>query len=110
MVDEVPSPIDFHNAHDVLAWVEDTQRKRPWRPEFFRAFANQIGQMFSNPPSILEVGAGPGMLAEQILRSCPVQRYVLLDFSEPMHSLARERLKPFDNITEYVMRDFRVEN
>ena len=109
MVDDVPSPIDFNNAQDVLAWVEDTQRKRPWRPEFFQAFANQVAQRFSEPATILEIGAGPGMLAEQIIRTCAVQRYVLLDFSQPMHRLARNRLKSFDSITEYVAKDFRVE-
>jgi hypothetical protein len=34
---------------------------------------------------------------------------VLLDFSLPMHRLARQRLKVFDGITEYVRRDFRVD-
>jgi cyclopropane fatty-acyl-phospholipid synthase-like methyltransferase len=107
---DVPSPIDFDDAKEVLAWVDETQRKRPWRPEFFEAFASQIAQHFSGPADILELGSGPGMLAEQILRSCPVRRYALLDFSLPMHSLARNRLASFDSITEYVTKDFRLEN
>jgi SAM-dependent methyltransferase len=107
---DVPNPIDFNNVQDVLAWVDDTQRKRPWRPEFFEAFASQIAQHFAGPADILELGSGPGMLAQQILGLCSVRRYVLLDFSLPMHSLARGRLTPFDSIAEYVTRDFRAEN
>ena len=44
------------------------------------------------PATILEIGSGPGLLAEEILRSCSVRRYVLLDSSTAMHDLAQERL------------------
>jgi SAM-dependent methyltransferase len=107
MAEDVPSPIDFQNAQEVLAWIEDTQRERPWRPQFFKAFAEEISRHFANPITIFELGAGPGMLAEEILRSCLVQRYVLLDSSLPMQKLAHDRLASFSHVTEHVTKDFR---
>jgi SAM-dependent methyltransferase len=107
MTIDVPSPIDFHNLDEARAWINDTERKRPWRPAFFREFARQITEYLSDGAAILELGSGPGMLAEQVLAACSVRRYVLLDFSSPMHSLAHERLKGLDGITEFVKSDFR---
>ena len=62
------------------------------------------------PATILEIGSGPGLLAEEILRSCSVRRYVLLDSSTAMHDLAQERLLCFDVQAVYVPRDFRSKN
>jgi cyclopropane fatty-acyl-phospholipid synthase-like methyltransferase len=50
------------------------------------------------PPGarVLELGSGPGLLAERVLQRCPqVERYTLLDFSEPMLQLSRDRLSAF---------------
>ena len=108
MEKDVPSPIDFSDAKDVRAWIEETERKRPWRPEFFREFTRQVAEYCPASATILELGAGPGMLAQHILETCSVRRYVLLDFSSPMLGLAQQRLKAFDGVTDYVKRDFRT--
>jgi SAM-dependent methyltransferase len=108
--DDVPSPIDFANDDDVRSWVEETARNRPWRPEFFKAFASQLRSHLIAPATIAELGSGPGFLAEEILQSCDIIHYCLVDFSEPMHELARERLRRFEGLTEYLMRDFRSSN
>ena len=39
---DVPSPIDFSDSEQARQWVEDATIKRPWRPDFFQAFANEI--------------------------------------------------------------------
>ena len=54
----------------------------------------------------MELGSGPGVLAEQILRRCPVHRYWLVDFSPQMHELAQERLGDNDRAI-YVQADFK---
>jgi SAM-dependent methyltransferase len=105
--DNVPSPIDFHDPVQARAWVEDTVRRRPSRGHFFAAFADALNAKSAGPIDILELGSGPGHLAESILQRCNVRRYVALDFSAAMHQLARERLRPFLSPVEFVQRDFR---
>jgi SAM-dependent methyltransferase len=45
---------------------------------------------------VLELGSGPGFLAHRVLARCAnLERYVLLDFSEPMLASSRARLSAF---------------
>ena len=106
--DDVPSPIDFHDPAQARAWVEETIRGRPYRPRFFAAFASALNERFDKPIDILELGSGPGHLAEVILQHCAVASYVALDFSAAMHDLARARLAAFLDRVEFVERDFRI--
>jgi len=62
--------------------------KRPWRVEFFEAFAAAIAQAAQGRfVRILELGSGPGFLAEHLLKALPSIEYVALDFSPAMQSL-----------------------
>ena len=56
---------------------------------------------------VLDLGSGPGLLAEQILDRCNVSAYYLLDFSSEMHDLSRERLARHAERTAFVKADFR---
>ena len=107
---DVPSPIDFSDTEQARRWVEGATIKRPWRPDFFRAFANEIRTHSHENATIIELGSGPGLLAEEILRSCSLRRYVLLDASPAMHNIAQERLLGFNAQITYVTREFRSEN
>jgi ubiquinone/menaquinone biosynthesis C-methylase UbiE len=62
------------------------------------------------PPGsrLLELGSGPGLLAECVLERCAnVASYTLLDFSHPMLNLSRERLKRFP-VAQFVNANFKV--
>lgn len=104
---DVPSPIDWEQPDEVLAWVEETARKRPYRSLFFKAFADQVAEYLLPAGRILELGSGPGLLAEAILANDLVMSYSLIDFSAPMQALARERLAPYDYKLHFLQRDFR---
>ncbi len=106
--EDVPSRINFHDPSQALAWEESTIHNRPWRPKFFATFAAALNGRFSGPLSILELGSGPGHLAEAILSNCNVRKYVALDFSEAMHNLAAKRIERFQNRIDFVRRDFRL--
>jgi SAM-dependent methyltransferase len=105
-VDDVPSPIDLRNPADARVWEESAQR-RPGRTETFKAFRTELA--LANPPfeTILELGSGPGFLAEHLLSEMPGLRLMLLDFSEAMHNLARARLGNFSDRVSFVLRDFK---
>ena len=104
MTIDVPSPIDLRLMEDARPWAETALAKRPARPEIFDAFAREIGR---DGVRVLELGSGPGFLADHLLRALPGLRYVALDFSPAMHQLAAERLGERGARVAFVERSFR---
>lgn len=108
MLADVPSPIDLRRMEDAVQWADSAMSKRPWRTEFFSAFATIIGnQSLGSTCRVLELGSGPGFLAEQLLRAHAAIDYVALDFSLAMHELAAERLEALADRVQFVHRSFR---
>ncbi len=103
---DVPSPIDLRDPKDAHAWVRDADVKRPWRRHLRDALAGLLAGEASPVRSVLELGAGPGLLAERILDGVAVERYTLLDFSPAMLAMSRERLgdRP---AAHFVLADFK---
>jgi SAM-dependent methyltransferase len=102
--DDVPTGVDFLDPAHARKWTEQTPLKRPWRTNFFADFCNALrGRQLR----VLELGSGPGHLAREILNHCNVAEYVALDFSNPMHELAREHLRELASRVTFVTRDFR---
>lgn len=100
---DVPSPIDLREMREAVDWESTATSKRPWRTEFFEAIAGSL----AGAQRVLELGSGPGFLAEHLLRSHPRLDLVLLDFSGAMHQLARQRLGPLAARVQFVERDFK---
>ena len=86
-------PHDYFNEAYVNEWAGDANFKRPFRLEFFDAFVAELSGI--NNPKLLDVGSGPGFLAEHVLRSSDVGSYHLFDFSPHMLELSRVRLRDF---------------
>jgi SAM-dependent methyltransferase len=108
MFADIPSPIDLRRMQDARQWAESAMSKRPWRTEFFAAFAAAMGQ--GSPGStrrVLELGSGPGFLAEYLLRAHSDLAYVAVDFSAAMHELAAQRLGELTHRVQFVERSFR---
>jgi len=103
---EVPSDHDFFDPAYVRVWAEDSIRKNPQRSAFFDAFVTAIDTL-GREVVVLELGSGPGFLAEQILGRCQVAAYYLLDFSPEMQELSRHRLAQHSARTVFVEGDFR---
>ena len=104
MTIDVPSPIDLRLRADARPWSETALARRPVRPEFFDAFAREIGR---DGARVLELGSGPGFLADHLLRAWPNLALVALDFSPAMHQLAAERLGERAARVRFVERSFR---
>lgn len=86
------SSYDLQDEAIARRWAAEAAQNKPWRPEFWALFAELLLQEARSPLRILELGSGPGLLAERILREVAVSEYVLFDFSEPMFAMARETL------------------
>ena len=103
-VTDVPSSIDLRLAADAATWADEADRKRPWRRELRRRIAELVRDRLGDRPlRILELGPGPGLLAEVVLATCAIERYTLLDFSPPFLAMCRERL---GRSVDYVEGDF----
>ena len=107
-IGDVPSSIDFRSMIDARDWANTAMTKRPWRTEFFVRIAEALAGLAGTQPSILELGSGPGFLAEHLLTAFPGSTYAALDFSPVMNELAKERLGVLANRVVFIERDFRA--
>ncbi|HWA71047.1 MAG TPA: class I SAM-dependent methyltransferase [Polyangiaceae bacterium] len=108
--EDVPYGEDFHDAAVATTWADAVMRKRPWRTTIFDHFVSIVGAAAEAQPRVLELGSGPGFLAEQLLTRCPaVSHYTLLDFSEPMLEQSRRRLEPHRARTSFLRADFKTD-
>lgn len=108
--EDVPPGVNFHDDVEARAWADTVAIKRPWRPTIFDHFVT-IVESSSTAARILELGSGPGMLAEHVLDRCPsVARYTLLDFAMPMIRLSQERLGRHASRTTFLQADFKTDS
>lgn len=103
---DVPSPIDLRDPADAKAWADAAETARPGRPQIRSAMANELRGL-PQGSRVLELGPGPGFLAEVVLAQCPnLASYTLFDFSAPMLDMSRARLARFAAV-EFVLGDFK---
>ena len=103
----VPSPIDLRDPSDASEWAAAADRTRPWRNQIRKAIAELLHATNPAPRRVLELGAGPGLLADAILQVCSLDNYTLFDFSQPMLDMSRARLAIHPSAT-FVCGDFKL--
>ena len=91
-IEEVASPIDLKDPQEALQWANEANIKRPWRYEFFDLYVNKIKSLNRENIHVLEIGSGPGFLAQHLLQHCPEIQYTAVDFSQAMHELSKAKL------------------
>ncbi len=87
---DVPTPIDFLTMCDAQE-SESKAMLRPYREDFFAAFADELQAIYRPAMRILELGSGPGFLAHHLLSKIPDAQLTLLDYSAAMHELRHKR-------------------
>jgi len=93
----------------VAAWTVAADQKRPWRSQIRDHIADRVAALPSGA-RVLELGSGPGFLAHRVLERCPhLESYTLLDFSEQMLALSRERLAAFP-AASFLLGSFKSED
>jgi ubiquinone/menaquinone biosynthesis C-methylase UbiE len=103
--DFTPFPHDWHSTDYVEKWItRDVARDRERRP--------LLQQMFSFAPfsceaelAVLDIGAGYGVVSEEVLQAFPRARITLQDYSQPMLDHARQRLAGQSDRLRYVLCD-----
>jgi SAM-dependent methyltransferase len=104
--EDVPSPIDLRDPADAKAWANACETATPGRTAMRATFVNSLAGLGLGS-RVLELGSGPGFLAQAILEGCPqLASYTLFDFSEPMLQMSRERLGA-DTRADFVLGDFK---
>lgn len=88
------------------AKVYDTQREKliPCFQDFYSIPVSVIETTKQNP-AILDIGAGTGLFTSFILEKYPQAEVTLIDLSEKMMEVSKERFKNFDNI-HYIIDDY----
>jgi ubiquinone/menaquinone biosynthesis C-methylase UbiE len=93
--EDVPYGNDWDSAAEAGAYGDAADRARPWRTALRDHIAARVATLASGA-RVLELGSGPGLLAHRVLQQCPdLATYTLVDFSEPMLALSRQRLAGF---------------
>ena len=85
---------DFHNPRYCQDWA-DRFVPTPEREELFSTIISRLNAARLAHPHVLELGIGPGYLAEQILAFVPDVSYEGVDFSAPMLAIASNRLSSY---------------
>ncbi len=95
---------DWHSEHYVDEWLAG-DLKRESRRAVVRTMLAHAGVSNDAKIEVLDIGAGDGLVAEEVLRALPNARATLLDYSEPMLARARERLNDFPRRVRFVTGD-----
>ena len=107
--EDVPYGNNWDSAVEAAAYGEAADRARPWRAEIRDHIAARVATLAPGA-RVLELGSGPGLLAHRVLQRCPsLENYTLMDFSEPMLALSRERLGAFP-AASFVLASFKSED
>ena len=93
-------------AFDEFAQEYDTQREYVI-PELMQFYSTAVWAADSpnHPPSILDIGAGTGLMSAFLLQKFPDAHITLMDFSDNMLDVARQRFMGNKKI-QYVVSDY----
>ena len=100
-----PFPHDWQSTDYVAGWIDHDVARDPER----RPLLRQMLSSASFPPhaelKVLDVGAGYGVVTEEVLRAFPAAHITLQDYSRAMLEQARRRLAGHADRFSYVLAD-----
>lgn len=104
MNDMIGAQHHFHDNEYVTEWA-DRFVPSPSRLELFNLIFSELASQIPSNGCVVELGIGPGYLADHLLRRMPDIQYWGVDFSMPMLNMAQERLKQHSSRVSLVQAD-----
>ena len=95
---------EFHDMDFSQGWA-DRFTPTPDRLVLFETILQQIREIESEECHVLELGIGPGYLADYLLNRLSDITYEGLDFSKAMLKIAADRLTKFEHRVRYTQAD-----
>jgi len=95
---------EFHDRDFVNDWA-DRFVPTPERLQLFGRIRSELESLAPSDGRIVELGIGPGYLAQHLLTHLAHIEYFGVDFSSPMLDIARQRLSPFGERVRYLQVD-----
>ena len=92
---------------NIVAKEYDVNRKKfiPCFEEFYDNTTKFIASNITYPMTVVDLGAGTGLLSYFWYKYFPKSKYVLVDIAEEMLKIAKERFASLDNVS-YVIEDY----
>jgi SAM-dependent methyltransferase len=100
---------EFHDAEFVAGWA-DRFVPTPERLRLFDVILSELKLRIPPNGCVVELGIGPGYLANHLLRAMPEIQYFGVDFSSPMLDIARQRLSPHSARVACIQADLVTDN
>jgi SAM-dependent methyltransferase len=100
-----PFPHDWQSTDYVSGWITHDLARDPERRALLRQMLTFASLPRESEPNILDVGAGYGVVTEEVLRAFPAAHVTLQDYSQPMLDQARQRLTGQSDRLSYVICD-----
>lgn len=97
---------NIQEKFDLISQNYDSQRKKliPCFDDFYNISVS-IAESEKENPKVLDIGAGTGLLSAFILKKYPEASLTLIDISNKMLEIAKQRFKNFSNIN-YISDDY----
>jgi len=91
-------------------WVNKDSRRTAEREAQFNAALSWLSVFVGDQSRVMDLGCGPGTLAEKLLAAFPAMHVICSDGSDEMLKLARQRLVAYGERVSYAQADFSAEN
>jgi len=82
-------------------WVDKDSRRAAEREAQFNAALSWLSVFVSGRSRVMDLGCGPGTLAEKLLAAFPAMHVICSDGSDEMLKLARQRLAAYGERVSY---------
>lgn len=98
---------DIQQQFDLIARQYDEGRKCfiPCFDDYYNRSVSMLENLKPDVSSIVDLGAGTGLLTQELYKLYPQARFTLIDISEEMLEVARKRFRGLDNFA-YKVADY----